>query len=98
MKVVLHFIIFMVLIICVEKMIEKTNIHVALVNKIKKYKHYKKFLFIVLIIIGFMIEMAKQSLNARFGKHNIPSIILGAIILGIYLEFLPYIFSKKEIS
>ncbi len=51
-----------------------------------------------MIIIGFMIEMAKQSLNARFGKHNIPSIILGAIILGIYLEFLPYIFSKKEIS
>lgn len=51
MKVVLHFIIFMVLIICVEKMIEKINIHVALVNKIKKYKHYKKFLFIGLIII-----------------------------------------------
>ncbi len=98
MKVVLHFIIFMVLIICVEKMIEKINIHVALVNKIKKYKHYKNFLFIGLIIIGFMIEMAKQSLNVRFGKHNIPSIVLGAIILGIYLEFLPYIFSKKEIS
>lgn len=36
-------------------------------------------------------------LNARFGKHNIPSIILGAIILSIYLEFLPYIFSKKHI-
>ncbi len=48
-----------------------------------------------MIIIGFMIEMAKQSLNARFGKHNIPSIVLGAIILGIYLEFLPYIFSKN---
>lgn len=44
-----------------------------------------------------MIEMAKQSLNARFGKHNIPSIVLGAIILGIYLEFLPYIFSKKYV-
>ncbi len=43
MRVVLNFIIFMVLIICVEKIIEKTNIHVALVNKIKKYKHYKKF-------------------------------------------------------
>lgn len=43
MKVVLNFIIFMILIICVEKMIEKTNIHVALINKIKKYKHYKKF-------------------------------------------------------
>ncbi len=42
-----------------------------------------------------MIEMAKQSLNARFGKHNIPSIVLGAIILGIYLEFLPYIFRKS---
>lgn len=36
-------------------------------------------------------------LNVRFGKHNIPSIILRAIILGIYLEFLPYIFSKKHI-
>lgn len=36
-------------------------------------------------------------LNVRFGKHNIPSIILGAIILGIYLEFSPYIFSKKHI-
>lgn len=45
-----------------------------------------------------MIEMAKQSLNARFGKHNTRSILLGAIMFGIYLKFLPYIFSKKEIS
>lgn len=31
-------------------------------------------------------------LNVIFGKYNIPSIILGVIILGIYLKFLPYIF------
>ncbi|CBZ02814.1 hypothetical protein FDB72_02865 [Clostridium botulinum] len=97
MKVVLNFIIFMILIIYVEKIIEKTNIHVALINRIKKYKHYKKFLFIALMIVWFTVEVGKQSLNVRFGKHNILSIILGAIILGIYLEFLPYIFSKKHI-
>ncbi|MHB8034170.1 hypothetical protein CF069_09520 [Clostridium botulinum] len=97
MKVVLNFIIFMILIIYVEKIIEKTNIHVALINRIKKYKHYKKFLFIALMIVWFTVEVGKQSLNVRFGKHNIPSIILRAIILGIYLEFLPYIFSKKHI-
>ncbi len=42
MKVVLNFIIFMILIICVEKMIEKTNIHVALINKIKKIQALQK--------------------------------------------------------
>ncbi|ABS34579.1 hypothetical protein FDG46_09165 [Clostridium botulinum] len=98
MKVVLNFIIFMILIICVEKIIEKTNIHVALINRIKKYKHYKKILFMGLMIVWFMVEVGKQSLNVRLGKHNIPSIVLGAIILGIYLKFLPYIFSKKEVS
>lgn len=45
MKVVLNFIIFMILIIYVEKIIEKTNIHVALINRIKKYKHYKNFIY-----------------------------------------------------
>lgn len=49
-----------------------------------------------LMIVWFMVEVGKQSLNVRLGKHNIPSIVLGAIILGIYLKFLPYIFSKKK--
>ncbi|APH14119.1 putative membrane protein [Clostridium sporogenes] len=98
MKILLHFIIFMIVTICVEKITEKTNLHVVVINRIKRYKHYKKILFIGLMIVWFMVEMGKQSLNIRFGKHNTPSIVLGAIILGIYLEFLPYIFSKKEIS
>ncbi|RUT56235.1 hypothetical protein C1148_19600 [Clostridium botulinum] len=34
-------------------------------------------------------------LNIRFGKFNILSILLRAIILGIYLKFLPYIFEKS---
>lgn len=45
MRVVLNFIIFMVLIICVEKIIEKTNIHVALVNKIKNTSITKNFIY-----------------------------------------------------
>ncbi|MDS1004491.1 MULTISPECIES: hypothetical protein [Clostridium] len=98
MKVVLNFIVFMILIMCVEKIIEKTNIHLVLINKIKKYKHYKTILFILLIIIGLIVDLATQSLNVRFGKHNIPCIVLGAIILGIYLELFPYIFSKKHLD
>lgn len=50
-----------------------------------------------LMIVWFMVEVGKQSLNVRLGKHNIPSIVLGAIILGIYLKFLPYIFQKRSI-
>ncbi|MBD5639698.1 hypothetical protein HYI18_14100 [Clostridium botulinum] len=98
MKILLHFIIFMLVTICVEKITEKTNLHVVVINRIKRYKHYKKILFIGLMIVWFMVEMGKQSLNIRFGKHNTPSILLGAIMFGIYLGFLPYIFSKKEIS
>ncbi|MCR1973854.1 hypothetical protein NSA52_06875 [Clostridium sporogenes] len=98
MKLVLNFIIFMLVTICVEKITEKTNLHVVVINRIKRYKHYKKILFIGLMIVWFLVEMGKQSLNIRFGKHNTPSILLGAIMFGIYLKFLPYIFSKKEIS
>ncbi len=37
-------------------------------------------------------------LNIRFGKFNILSILLRAIILGIYLKFLPYIFEKVHLG
>lgn len=98
MNILLQFVVFMTVIICVEKIIEKAKLRVTLIGKLKKYKHYRKFLLIALIIIGFIIETAKQSLNVKFGKHNIPSIVLGAIMFGIYLKLLPYIFSKKEMS
>ncbi|WP_251860097.1 hypothetical protein [Clostridium sp. Marseille-Q2269] len=98
MKIILQFVVFMTVIICVEKIIEKSKFHVVLIGKLKEYKHYKKIVFIALMIIGFMIETAKQSLNVKFGKHNTPSIVLGAIMFGIYLKLLPYIFSKKQMS
>lgn len=77
-------------------LIEKSNFDNKVLNKLNNYKYSKFILGLMLIILGFLVEYSRQLLNEVLGVHNIPSIILKAILLGTYIKFFYLIFVKNK--
>lgn len=97
MKFLEFFIIFVIFYGIFDWVIKKTNFHNKLFGKPRKYKI--KFTRIVLILIfvlfTFNLELEKGSFNEKYGKFNYISIIIGAFLSSIYVNFAPLVFSRN---
>lgn len=96
MKFITYFIIFTVFYTIFNWIIEKTDIHNKLFGKTKKYKYARIVLSFMLILFAFSFEYWKQLLNEKYGQHNYFSLIVGAFLGAICLNFCPIIFRRNN--
>lgn len=95
MKFIMLFIIFTVFSCIFDWIIKKTDIHNKLFNKPRMKKYIKIILILVLVLFAFSIEYEKQLLKDMYGHYNYISIIVGAFLSSIYMNFVPLIFRRN---
>lgn len=96
MKFITLFIIFAVFCGIFDWIIRKTDIHNKLFNKSRMKKYIKIILILVLVFFAFWIEYGKQLLKDMYGHYNYISIIVGAFLSSIYMNFVPLIFKRNK--
>jgi len=96
MKFITYFIIFAVFYAIFNWTIENTDIHNKLFGKSKKYKYGRTIFSFMLILFTFSFECWKQLLNEKYGQHNYFSLIVGAFVGAICLNFCPVIFRRNK--
>ncbi|NEZ46536.1 hypothetical protein FDF74_04815 [Clostridium niameyense] len=96
MKYLISFIIVMVVYIALDMVIDIMEIPKKIKGKIEKNKYFKVTLTIILIILGFSVELFKKFLTTKLGKMNYPGLILGTILICIYIKVIPILISKKK--
>lgn len=96
MKFITLFIIFAVFYSIFDWIIRKTDIHNKLFNKSRMKKYTKIILILVLVFFAFSIEYGKQLLKDMYGHYNYISIIVGAFLSSIYMNFVPLIFRRNK--
>lgn len=96
MKFITLFIIFAVFYYMFDWVIKKTDIHNKLFNKSRMKKYTRIILILVIIVFAFLIEYEKQLLKDMYGHYNYISIIVGAFMSSIYINFVPLIFRRNK--
>lgn len=96
MKFITLFIIFATFYSIFNWIIRKTDIHNKLFNKSGMKKYIKIILILVFILFAFSIEYGKQLLKDMYGYYNYVSIIVGAFLSSIYMNFMSLIFKRKK--
>ena len=96
MKFLIFFIIFTILYIIFNLIIKKTNLHNKLFDKSRKCKYTKILLVLILVLFTFSLEYGQQLLNYKYGQLNYISIIIGAFLSSIYINFAPLIFRRSK--
>lgn len=96
MKFHTFFIIFSVFFSIFDWIIKKTDFHNKLFGKPQKHKYTRTILILMIIFFAFSFEYGKQLLNEKYGQHNYMSIIVGAFLGSIYLNFVPIILRKNK--
>lgn len=96
MKLITFFIIFAVFYGIFDWIIRKTDIHNKLFNKSRMKKYIKIILILVFVFFSFSIEYGKQLLKDMYGHYNYISIIVGAFLSSIYINFVPLIFRRNN--
>jgi len=96
MKFIAFFIIFSVFYGIFNWIIRKTDFHNKLFGKCRMNKYTKIILILIFISFVFSFEYGKQLLNHKYGKLNYISIIVGAFLSSIYLNFVPLIFKRNK--
>lgn len=96
MKYIILFVIFAVFTEVFDWIIRKTDIHNKLFNNPRIRKHMKFILVIAFIIFVFSIEYFKQIVKGIHGSDSYISIIAGAFLTSVYLNFIPLIFRKNK--
>ncbi|WP_235824962.1 hypothetical protein [Bacillus salipaludis] len=102
MKFLAFSIIFVIFYGIFDWLINKTNFHHKifdnkLLGKPRKYKFKftRTVLILIIALFTFILELEKGSLNEKYGKFNYISIIIGAFLSSIYVNFAPLIFSRN---
>lgn len=90
------FIISVVLCAIFDWIIKKTDICNKIFSKSRKHKYTRTILVLMLLLFTFSIEYGKQLLKERYGQHSYVSIIIGAFLISIYMNFSPYIFTRNK--
>jgi hypothetical protein len=96
MKFITLFIIFVVFYCLFDWIIKKTDIHNKLFNKYRMKKYIRIILILVLIFFAFSIEYGKQLMKDMYGHYNYISIIIGAFMSSIYMNFVPIMFRSNK--
>ena len=96
MEFIILFIIFATFYSIFDWIIKKINLHGKLFDRPQKGKYTKSILVVVLILFAFCLQYGKQLLNDLYGKHNYISIILGAFLGSLYINFVPIIFKRNK--
>lgn len=76
--------------------IKKTDICNKMFSKSRKHKYTRTILIIMLFFLMFSLEYGKQLLKERYGQHSYISIIVGAFLISMYMNFVPYIFIRNK--
>ena len=96
MKYIIFFIMSAVLYSIFDWIIQKTDIHNKLFNKPEIRQHIKTILIIAFIIFVFLIEYLKQIVKGTNSYDSYISIIAGAFLAAVYLNFVPLIFKRNN--
>ena len=96
MKYIALFILFAGCYSIFDWMIQKTDIHNKLFNKPGIRKHIKIILIVGFFIFVFLIEYLKQVVKGIHGADSYISMIAGAFLSAVYLNFVPLIFRKNK--
>lgn len=96
MKFLKFFIIFTIFYSIFDWIIKKTTIHNKLFDKPRRRKYTKTILVLTLIFFTFSLEYGQELLNDKYGQHNYISIIVGAFLGSIYINFVPLIFRRSK--
>lgn len=96
MKIIIFFIVFAMFYSIFDWIIKKTDFHNKLLDKPRRNKYTKFILVIILILFLFLLEYGKQLLNDLYGGYNYMSLILGALLGSIYLNFVSLIFKRNK--
>ena len=90
------FIIFIIFYAIFDWIIKKADIHNKLFSKPEKHKYTRTILILLLLFFTFSFEYGKQLINEKYGQHNYISIIIGAFLSSIYINFAPIIFRRNN--
>lgn len=96
MKYIMLFVMFSVLYSIFDWIIQKTDIPNKLFNKPGIKKHIKIILIILFLAFVFLIEYLKQIVKEINGYDSYISIIAGAFLAAVYLNFVPLIFKRNK--
>lgn len=96
MKYFISFIIVMAVYIALDMAIDIMEVPKKIKRKIEKNKYFKVILTIILIMLGFCVELFKKFLTIKLGKMNYPGLILGTILICIYIKIIPILVSKNR--
>lgn len=96
MKFITLFIIFTVFYGIFDWTIRKTDVHNKLFNKSGIKKYIKIILILGFIFFVFSIEYGKQLLKDMYGQYNYISIIIGAFLSSIYMNFVPIMLRRNK--
>ena len=96
MKFLTFLIIFSVFYCIFNWIIKKTDFHNKLFSKARMHRYARIILILIFIFFVFSFEYGKQLLNHKYGNYNYASIIVGAFLSSIYLNFVPLIFRRNK--
>lgn len=96
MKYIVLFIIFAAFYSIFDWIIRKADIHNKLFNKHIKKRYVKIILGLLVIFVLFWLEYMKGMLRGIYGDHSYISVIAGAFLSAVYLNFIPLIFKKDK--
>lgn len=96
MKYIMLFVMFAVFSSIFDWIIRKTDIHNKLFNNPRIRKHIKIILIILFLVFVFYVEYMKTVLRHMHGFDSYVSIIVGAFLSSVYLNFIPLIFKKDK--
>lgn len=96
MRLLALFITFSISYAIADWIIRKTDFHNKLLGKHGKNKYYRTILIIVLFFFIFSLEYVKQLVDKRYGHPNYISLIIGAFIGSICINFGTGIFRRSK--
>lgn len=96
MKYIILFIVFTVFYEIFYWIIKKTDICNKLFNNLGMRKHIRVIMIIGFFIFVFLIEYMKIIFKESYGFHSYISIITGAFLGAVYLNFIPLMFKKDR--
>lgn len=96
MKFLTFFVIFAIFYSIFDWIIKKTDIHNKFFGKPRKHKYARTILILMLFFFTVSFEYGKQLLNEKYGQHNYISIMVGAFLGSIYLNFIPVILRRNK--
>lgn len=96
MKFITLFITFAVFYYMFDWIVKKTDIHNKLFNKSRMKKYIRIILIFGLVLFALSIEYGKQLLKDTYGHYNYISMIVGAFMSSIYMNFVPLMFKRNK--